>query len=72
MSCSHACMKWLGVYLVGYLFLLVGVIAALWKVGVLERVGAGWTVIALVIALGLGVMLAVVKSGKKESIEITR
>ena len=65
-------MKWLGVYLVGYLLLLVGLVAGLWKVGVLDRVGAGWTAIGLVIAIGLGVMLAVAKSGNKESIEITK
>lgn len=65
-------MKWLGVYLVGYLLLLGGLVAALWKVGVLDRVGAGWTAIGLVIAIGLGVMLAVAKSGSKESIEITK
>jgi uncharacterized membrane protein HdeD (DUF308 family) len=65
-------MKWLGIYLAGYFFVVVGVLAALWRVGVLERIGAGWTVIGAIIAIGLGVMLAVSRSGNKETIEITK
>jgi hypothetical protein len=65
-------MKWVGAYLVGYFILLAGTLAALWKLGVLDRVGAGWTLIGLAIAAGLGVMLAVAKSGTKESIQIEK
>jgi hypothetical protein len=57
-------------YMVGYVIVLGGVIAALWKTGVIERVGAGWTAIGLVIAIGLGVMVAVANSGTKETVEI--
>jgi hypothetical protein len=63
-------MKWAQMYMVGYVIVLIGVIAALWKTGVIERVGAAWTVIGLVIAIGLGVMVAVANSGTKETVEI--
>ena len=63
-------MKWMQMYLVGYVIVLGGLIAALWKMGVLERVGAGWTAIGIVIAIGLGFMVAVGNSGSKETVEI--
>jgi len=65
-------MKWVGAYLVGYVIFVIGVAAALWKMGVLARVGAGWTAIGIVIAIGLGVMLSVAGSGEKKSIEVDR
>lgn len=65
-------MKWSGMYLVGYLIFIGGVVAALWKLGVLERVGATWTIIGLVIAAGIGVMLAVGGGGEKRIVEINR
>jgi len=65
-------MKFAGLYLVGYVILIGGIIAALWKTGVLERVGATWTAIGIVIAIGLGIMIAVSNSGTKENIEIDR
>lgn len=63
-------MKLAGVYFIGYVVLVVGVVAALWKAGVLERVGTGWTVIGLVIALGLGIMIAVANRGTTGNIQI--
>jgi hypothetical protein len=65
-------MKWVGIYLIGFVVLVCGVLGALWKMDVLSRIGAGWTVIGVVIALGIGIMLAVAHSGKKESIAIER
>jgi hypothetical protein len=65
-------MKWTGMYLLGYVIFVGGLMAALWKMGVLERIGTTWTLIAIVIAIGLGIMLSVAGSGKKESIEIDR
>ena len=41
-------MKWMQIYLVGYAIVLCGVIAALWKMGVLERAGPAWTAIGIV------------------------
>lgn len=63
-------MKWMQLYLVGYVIVLGGLVAALWKMGVIERVGAGWTAIGLVIAIGLGFMISVSNSGNKETVEI--
>ena len=65
-------MKWIEAYLVGYVLVLGGIAAALWKLGVLDRVGAGWTAIGVVIAIGLGVMISVSNSGSKETIEIDK
>ena len=63
-------MKWMRMYLVGYSIVLVGLIAALWKLGVIERVGPVWTAIGIVIAIGLGVMVSVSSSGDKKTVEI--
>ena len=65
-------MKWTGIYLLGYVIMLVGIIAALWKSGMLERIGTTWTIIGLVIAIGIGIMIAVANSGRKENIHIDR
>lgn len=65
-------MKWTGMYLVGFLILLGGVLAALWKLGILASIGMTWTLIGIAIALGVGIMVAVSNSGAKENIEIQR
>ena len=65
-------MKWTGLYLLGYVILVGGLLAGLWKLGVLERIGATWTIIGVVIAIGLGIMIAVSNSGSKQNIEIDR
>jgi hypothetical protein len=64
--------KWTSLYFVGFLILLGGVLAALWKLGVLARIGTTWTLIGIAIAIGLGIMIAVSNSGAKENIEIQR
>lgn len=65
-------MKWTGMFLVGYIIFIGGVIAALWKLGVLADIGTAWTLIGVVIAIGVGIMLAVSNSGNKDSIDIHR
>jgi len=40
--------------------------------GVLAGIGTVWTLIGVVIAIGLGIMLAVASSGSKENIQIDR
>lgn len=65
-------MKWTGVYLIGYVILICGLLAALWKMGVLANIGTAWTLIGVIIAIGIGIMLAVANSGNKENIEIGR
>lgn len=65
-------MKWTGMYLIGYIVLIAGVLAALWKLEVLATIGTTWTVIGVVILIGLGIMIAVSNSGTKENIQIDR
>jgi hypothetical protein len=65
-------MKWAGMYLVGFVVLVGGVLAALWKLGILESIGITWTLIGLAIVIGFGIMIAVSNSGSKENIEIDR
>lgn len=52
-------MRFLKLYLIGYFVLLFGAALALWQSGVLRQIPPIWIVIALVIAIGLGIMLAV-------------
>ena len=65
-------MKWTGIFLVGYVILIGDILAALWKLDILARIGTTWTLIGVVIALGIGIMLAVSNSGSKENIQIDR
>jgi hypothetical protein len=65
-------MKWTGIYLLGYLILMGGLLAALWKLGILANIGMTWTLIGVMIAIGIGIMFAVSNSGRKENIEIDR
>jgi hypothetical protein len=53
-------MRFVHLYLIGYFILLAGAVAALWYGGILQQLSAGWIVIGLVIAVGLGLMLAVI------------
>ena len=63
-------MKWTRMYLIGFAILVCGILAALWKLEVLATIGMTWTLICIVIAIGIGIMFAVSRSGKKETIEI--
>jgi len=65
-------MKWTGIYFIGFIVLVIGVLGALWKMGILETIGTTWTLIGVVILLGVGIMTAVANSGTKENIEIDR
>jgi len=65
-------MKFAGMYFIGFAILVGGVMAALWKMGILARIGAVWTLIGLAIVLGAGIMIAVANSGAKENIQIDR
>lgn len=46
-------------YLIGYFILLVGAALALWQSGILRQISGIWIAIGLIIAVGLGVVLAV-------------
>jgi hypothetical protein len=63
-------MKWAGMYLFGFVVLVGGLLAALWKLGILERIGAAWTLIGVAILIGIGIMISVSNSGRKDNIEI--
>ena len=65
-------MKWAGMYLVGFVFLVGGILAALWKLGLLAGIGTTWILIGVVILMGIGIMISVSNSGSKENIEIDR
>ncbi len=65
-------MKWMGIYLLGYVFLLAAALLALWKTGVLATIPPIWLGIGLLAAIGIGIMVAVANSGKKETIEVNR
>jgi hypothetical protein len=48
----------LWLYLVAYVSLVAGAVAALWRAGALAQVPTLWTVLGLLAALGLGALLA--------------
>lgn len=65
-------MKWTGMYFLGYIVLVLGLLGVLWKTSVLQTIGTTWTLIGLVIAIGIGIMVSVANSGTKENVEIDR
>jgi hypothetical protein len=65
-------MKWAGIYLVGFVLLVGGILAALWKLGLLAGISTTWAVIGVVILIGIGIMISVANSGTKENIQIDR
>jgi len=65
-------MKWAGMYFAGFAFLIGGLLAALWKLGVLQNIDTSWIVIGVAILVGLGIMVSVANSGSKENIQIDR
>ena len=65
-------MKWAGMYLVGFVLLVGGILAALWKLGLLAGISTTWAVIGIVILIGIGIMISVAHSGIKENIQIDR
>jgi hypothetical protein len=52
-------MRLIRIYLVGYFLLVLGALLALWQGGVLAQFSAAWVAIGLLLAIGLGVILAV-------------
>jgi hypothetical protein len=58
-------MRYVHLYLIGYFILVLGALVALWYGGVLQQISATWIVIGVVIAAGLGIMLAI-SAGKPE------
>jgi hypothetical protein len=52
-------MRFIHLYLIGYFVLVLGAVMAMWKAGILTHVGGMWIAIGVIIAVGLGIMLAV-------------
>jgi hypothetical protein len=65
-------MKWAGMYFAGFVILIGGALAALWKLGVLQNIDTSWILIGVAILTGLGIMISVANSGTKENIQIDR
>lgn len=60
-------MKFVDLYLVGYVLLVIAGIVALWKTGVLQRMSPIWIFVGILAAVGIGIMLAV-RSGKPSTL----
>jgi hypothetical protein len=52
-------LRFIHLYLVGYVFLVVGIGLALWQLGFLSRIAPIWIGIGALVAIGLGIMLSV-------------
>ena len=65
-------MKWAGMYLVGFVLLVGGILAALWQMGLLQGISTTWIMIGIAIIFGIGIMVSVSRSGTKENVHITR
>ena len=60
------------IYLIGYFLLLLGAGLALWQSGILDEIPGVWLAIGIVIAVGLGIMLAVSSSPRAVTTHTTR
>ena len=65
-------MKWAGMYLVGFLIVIGALLAALWKLGLLQHIDKFWIGVGVALLVGVGIMMSVSKSGTKESISIDK
>ena len=63
-------MRFIHLFLIGYVVLAAGVTLALWQTGVLGRVAPIWIGIGALVAVGVGIMLSV-SSGKPTVTEET-
>jgi hypothetical protein len=51
-------MRFVHLFLLGYFLLVIGAGLALWQAGILARISTMWLMIAAIIVVGLGVLLA--------------
>jgi hypothetical protein len=67
-------MRFIHLYLIGYVILLAGVALALYQAGVLSRIAPMWIGVGVLIAVGLGVMLSVTtgKPNMTKEVEIDK
>ncbi|HXT68965.1 MAG TPA: hypothetical protein VN700_04380 [Vicinamibacterales bacterium] len=52
-------MRYVNLYLAGYAVFVIGVVLALWKANILSRIDPVWIAIGFVLAIGVGIMIAV-------------
>ncbi|MEO7192396.1 MAG: hypothetical protein ABI051_15190 [Vicinamibacterales bacterium] len=52
-------MRFINLYLIGYVVFVLGVVLALWKMGALAHVSGAWIGIGAIVAIGVGIMFAV-------------
>ena len=64
-------MRFINMYLIGYFILIIGICLALWQSGVLDSVAPIWIGIGAILAVGVGIMMAV-SSGKPTGTAGTR
>ena len=64
-------MRFINLFLVGYVVLMLGIGIALWQSGILSRLSAVWIGVGVLVAVGVGIMLAV-SSGKPAVTEVQR
>lgn len=63
-------MKYTGLYLFGFVLFATGLCLALWKLGVLAIIGTFWTGVAILAVIGIGIMVAVMHSSAKRTVEV--
>ena len=51
-------MRFIHLYLLGYFLLVIGAGLAMWQTGILARISTTWLMIAAIIVVGLGILLA--------------
>jgi len=52
-------MRFIHLFLIGYLVLVVGIALALWQLGMLNGIAPIWVAIGALVVVGFGIMLAV-------------
>ena len=65
-------MRFIHLFLVGYVLLVLGVALGLWQTGVLSRVAPVWIGVGALVIVGAGIMLAVSAGKPTVSEEIQR
>jgi len=64
-------MKFINMFLIGYVVLVFAIGLALWQMGILSRMAPIWIVISALVAIGVGIMMSV-SSGKPDLTEEIR
>jgi hypothetical protein len=65
-------MRFIHLFLLGYVVLILGVGLALWQTGVLSHVAPIWIGISALIAIGVGIMMSVASGRPTVSEEIVK